>query len=25
VPSGHYPQEQAPKETYEELDRFLRA
>jgi haloacetate dehalogenase len=25
VPSGHYPQEQAPKETYQELDRFLRA
>jgi haloacetate dehalogenase len=25
LPSGHYPQEQAPKETYEELDRFLRA
>jgi haloacetate dehalogenase len=24
VPSGHYPQEQAPGETYDELDRFLR-
>jgi len=23
VPSGHYPQEQAPQETLEELDRFL--
>ena len=25
LPSGHYPQEQAPEETYTELDRFLRA
>jgi len=25
LPSGHYPQEQAPEETYEALDRFLRA
>jgi haloacetate dehalogenase len=25
VPSGHYPQEQAPQETCEELERFLRS
>jgi haloacetate dehalogenase len=25
LPSGHYPQEQAPEETYAELDRFLRS